>query len=92
MKRVFILAGLFAFSLSPVLRAAEEKLEPIITERDKGCVDCHRKLSPVLVMEWEQSKHAVVGIGCVDCHKAKEGGLGAWKHEGVAISALVTPK
>ena len=92
MKLRIILAGLLALCLSPVLAAVEEKPEPLITEQNKGCVDCHRKLSPALVMEWERSKHAVIGTGCVDCHKAKEGELGAWKHEGAIISALVTPK
>jgi hypothetical protein len=92
MKRIVMLAGLFLFCLSTVARAAEEKIEPIVTEPNKGCVDCHRKLSPALVMEWDRSKHAGVGIGCVDCHKAKEGEPSAWKHEGAVISALVTPK
>ena len=92
MKLRIMLAGLLALSLSPVLTAVEEKPEPLITEQNKGCVDCHRKLSPALVMEWERSKHAVIGTGCVDCHKAKEGELGSWKHEGAIISALVTPK
>jgi len=76
MKRMTILVGLLALCLSPVLSAAEVKPEPLITEQNKGCVDCHRKLSPALVMEWERSKHAVIGTGCVDCHKAKEGRAG----------------
>jgi hypothetical protein len=66
--------------------------EPLITEENKACVDCHRKNSPALVMEWERSRHAAVGTGCRDCHGAKEGEPDAWKHEGAWVSALVTPK
>ena len=66
--------------------------EPVITEENKACVDCHRKNSPALVMEWERSKHGQVGTGCRDCHGAKEGEPDAWKHEGAWVSALVTPK
>jgi hydroxylamine dehydrogenase len=67
-------------------------MEPVITDENKACVDCHRRQSPALVMEWERSKHAQIGTGCVDCHGAKEGEPDAWKHEGVWVSALVTPK
>jgi len=55
------------------------------------CVGCHRKLSPALVMEWEHSRHAENGVGCVDCHGAEETDADAWRHEGVYVSALVTP-
>jgi hypothetical protein len=57
-----------------------------------ACVDCHRKQSPALVMEWERSRHAQMDVACVDCHEAKEGEPDAWKHEGAWISTLVTPK
>ena len=42
--------------------------------------------------EWEYSRHAKVGIGCVECHAADKNEIDAWKHEGVYISALVTPQ
>jgi len=48
-------------------------LEPVITTANAGCVDCHRKDSPALVMEWEHSRHAHYGVGCYDCHRAEEG-------------------
>jgi hypothetical protein len=66
--------------------------EPVITEQNRACVECHRKSSPAMVMEWERSRHAGGGIGCVDCHGAKEGEPDAWKHEGAWVSTLVTPK
>jgi len=57
-----------------------------------ACVECHRKVSPALVMEWEASLHAKEKVGCGECHGASEKDLGAWKHGGVLISTLVTPK
>lgn len=71
---------------------AERKTEAVVTDENKGCVECHRKSSPALVMEWERSRHAGVGTGCLDCHKAEKGEVDAWQHEGRYISALVTPK
>ena len=59
---------------------------------DQACVDCHRKQSPALVMEWERSRHAASGIGCPECHGANEGEPDAWLHEAQWVSTLVTPK
>jgi hypothetical protein len=70
----------------------EAKLEAVVTKVNKGCVDCHRTDSPALVMEWERSEHGVYGVGCIDCHGAEEGDVDGWMHEGVLVSALVTPK
>ncbi len=72
-------------------RRVEEGLEPVITAANRGCVDCHRRDAPALVMEWEHSRHAQFGVGCVDCHRASQGEVDAWLHEGVYVSALVTP-
>jgi len=51
----------------------------------------HYKDSPALVMEWERSEHAHYGVGCVDCHGADKDDIDGWLHEGVYVSALVTP-
>lgn len=56
------------------------------------CVDCHRKLSPALVMEWERSRHAQGGIACIDCHAAEKTDIDSWMHYGSQVSPLVTPK
>lgn len=69
----------------------EEKEVAIVTAVNESCVECHQNDSPALVMEWEESRHAKVGIGCVECHTANEGEIDAWKHEGTYVSALVTP-
>lgn len=95
---VAILAFLFLASLMIVayqeskMKRIEQKEEAIVTAVNKNCVDCHSKDSPALVMEWEYSKHAKVGIGCLECHSAEKGEIDAYQHEGVYISALVTPK
>lgn len=57
-----------------------------------ACVDCHRKASAALVKEWEESLHAKEKVSCEECHGASERDPGAWKHEGVLVSTLVTPK
>lgn len=89
----FFLAALLlvAFQESKRLRV-DEGLEPVVTKINRGCVDCHRKDAPALVKEWEVSRHAQLGVGCVDCHSAEQGDVDGWTHEGVLISALVTPK
>jgi hydroxylamine dehydrogenase len=32
------------------------------------CVDCHRKINPNAVADWQLSKHKVKGVGCIACH------------------------
>ncbi len=98
-KRWIVAALSFLLLLSLLLVAYQEtrrkhieKLElPIITSDSRACWDCHKNNSPALVMEWEYSKHAKVGIGCVECHTAQKGDVDAWKHKGAYISVLVTP-
>ena len=95
---VAVLSFLFLASLLIVAYTESKRLrtevEPValVTKENKACVECHTEDNPALVMEWEYSSHAIEGVGCYDCHKANEGEVDAWKHEGVYISALVTPK
>ena len=100
MKR-YIVAGLSFLFLAALLVVAyqeakrhrvEEGLEPVVTTANRGCVDCHMKDNPALVMEWERSQHAIYGVGCIDCHGANEEDPDAWTHEGAVVAALVTPK
>jgi len=32
------------------------------------CVDCHKKVTPSMVTDWQQSKHSKNGVGCENCH------------------------
>ncbi|MDP3980999.1 MAG: multiheme c-type cytochrome [Chlamydiota bacterium] len=63
----------------------------LMNEMNAPCISCHKKSSPGLVMEWEWSRHAKIGIACLECHSANEGDQDAWLHEGSTISAIVTP-
>lgn len=96
----WIVAGLgFLLLLSLLLVAyietrkklVEGRKLAVVTADSRACVDCHKNDSNALVMEWEYSRHAQVGIGCIECHSADRNDIDAWKHEGVYISALVTP-
>lgn len=83
------LAGaLWIGSLVPVASAQEPKAG----NGAKSCEECHRTVSPALVMEWERSRHGKEGVGCLECHGATKGEPDAWLHEGVYVSVLVTPK
>lgn len=42
--------------------------------------------------QWEDSRHAEIGVGCLQCHHAEETDVDAWKHHDVWISTLVTPR
>jgi hypothetical protein len=89
---LFFLAALLLVAYRETLKQrAEEEPPPIVTATNKACVNCHRQHSAALVMQWEASRHAKVGVGCLDCHQAKVGEAEAWKHEGEVVAALVTP-
>ena len=97
----YIVAALSFLFLSSLLVVAyhesrlareEEDPAPVVKRSSAACVSCHRQDSPALVMEWEESRHAEFGVGCFDCHTANSTDEDAWEHEGVWISALVTPK
>ena len=59
---------------------------------ESGCVMCHTRQSPALVMEWKKSGHAKAGVDCLTCHEGKEGDPGSWKHNGKLVKLIVTPK
>ncbi len=99
-KRLIVAALSFLFLCALLLVAYQESkrhrvetgLEPVITAANSGCVKCHQTDAPAMVKDWESSRHAQLGVGCVDCHQAEKGDVDGWIHEGVLISALVTPK
>jgi hypothetical protein len=90
---LFFLAALLLVGYREAVKhRAEEEPPAIVTATNHGCVTCHAKHSAALVMQWEHSRHAKLGIGCIECHQAKQEEIDAWKHEGVWISSLVTPR
>jgi hydroxylamine dehydrogenase len=32
------------------------------------CIECHKKITPNIVSDWELSKHSQKGVGCAACH------------------------
>jgi hypothetical protein len=89
---LFFLAALLLVGYRETIKhRVETEPAPIVTATNRACVTCHRQHSAALVMQWEYSRHAKVGVGCVDCHQAAEQDPDGWKHEGVWTSALVTP-
>lgn len=86
-----VIAAVCCLSLM-TLAIAAEKSGPVVTNENKACVQCHRTKSAALVMEWERSRHAAGGIGCLDCHRSTPDAPTGWKHHGVWVSTLVTPK
>jgi len=32
------------------------------------CIDCHKKVNPHIVSDWQLSKHSQAGINCSVCH------------------------
>ena len=64
----------------------------VVTDVNRGCVDCHSQQTPVITQQWEDSTHGIKGVGCVECHKAEEGEPDAFLHEGHVIATIVTPK
>jgi hydroxylamine dehydrogenase len=41
---------------------------PWVQQGAETCVECHSKSSPRLVTSWQESRHAVKGVGCAACH------------------------
>ncbi|MEW6161957.1 MAG: multiheme c-type cytochrome [Nitrospirota bacterium] len=40
----------------------------ITTASAQECVDCHKKVNPHIVSDWQVSKHSQAGINCSVCH------------------------
>jgi hypothetical protein len=74
-------------SFAAGLWAQDEQADP-----SEKCLACHQKGSPGLYNQWAASKHAANGVGCIECHQAEEADPDAFKHIGVLIATLVTPK
>ena len=80
-----LLLGLVLFF--PVTRAQGDK-----PSKGDKCKSCHLKKNPGLVGQWKKSKHAKNDVSCIDCHQADRGDKDGFKHYGVLVATLVTPK
>ncbi len=64
-----------------------------LADGESTCRTCHSQSTPVIVAQWNDSKHGQSGIDCAVCHAAKEGAPGAKKHfDGSFITPVVSPK
>jgi hypothetical protein len=45
-----------------------EEKESELPEIVQGCVDCHAKVTPFVVEEWQRSKHSTNMVSCLMCH------------------------
>ncbi|MFH1515445.1 MAG: multiheme c-type cytochrome [bacterium] len=43
-------------------------LFPVVNASAEDCNDCHKKITPGIVSDWELSKHSQNGVGCAVCH------------------------
>lgn len=90
---LLLLAMLVVVSYREAKSIHEEEHPPaVVSDINRGCVDCHTQQTPVIVQQWEGSTHGVKGVGCIECHEAKEGEPDAFHHEGYVIATIVTPK
>ena len=88
-KQLLLVAGICAFASSAmgqIFAPAE------MSRQTKECLECHQKLNPSLYQQWGSSKHYRGNVGCYECHQADIDDVDAFKHEGVTIAILVTPK
>ena len=63
-----------------------------VPDASADCVDCHQEENPGIIEHWKGSPHAESGVACVDCHQADEGDADGFRHEGVLIATIVTPR
>lgn len=67
-----------------------------LSEAGKGCIDCHKQVSPGQIADWKNSRHAHVGVSCIDCHQVPADSPMATQHEtlngtDIFVSVLVSP-
>lgn len=63
-----------------------------LSKESQACLNCHKSLQPGIVRPWEESSHAVKGVGCYECHQANKSDKDALDHMGYTISVIVSPK
>ena len=91
---VFLASLLFVQAME-VMRKREEsgagRGVVAVPTASKGCVECHKRVSPAIIDHWVGSTHSVKGVGCVECHQAAKDDADAFQHHGALIATIVTP-
>jgi len=64
-----------------------------VSPEGRACLICHNTITPGIVKDWEDSKHAEAGVDCNACHGAAGKDRPDTKdHYNFEIAVLVTPK
>lgn len=92
-KTLLWFAGLLLLSLQTVFAAkADIDTSELGKWEAQACLNCHEKTSAGLARQWNESKHAQIGMNCLDCHRAEPHETDAIEHEGYTIATVVSPK
>jgi hypothetical protein len=92
---IFLASLVFVQRMEVARRQAEVGLiahRIAVPAASRDCAECHGKSNPGIVDHWKGSKHALTGVACVDCHQAEEGDADAFRHYGVIMATVVTPR
>src|ERR1700676_1700068 len=77
---------------APATPSPVAKLSAGTSVESQACIRCHREqAAPLVVQQWEASKHAASGIGCYECHQATKDRPDFFEHYNYRISVMVTP-
>jgi len=71
--------------------ATTSSLPKELSAESKKCVECHSSTTASIYQQWGNSKHYRANVGCYECHEAKKGARGAFLHNGLFISVIVSP-
>ncbi len=87
-----LLGGLAAFGLVPRSTSAGPMGLAALSDKTKGCLQCHKSEDPAIYEQWGDSKHYRANIGCYECHAANEDDPDAFEHGDHWIATIVSPK
>ncbi|HHP7234194.1 MAG TPA: multiheme c-type cytochrome [Desulfobacterales bacterium] len=80
-----------------IFHGAVEKRPPAASTSAARCVDCHRKLNPVIFQDWDNSIHSKVAVDCLKCHQVPAESKflenrAHLEHTRTPIASVVSPK
>ncbi|MBN1766569.1 MAG: cytochrome c3 family protein [Sedimentisphaerales bacterium] len=74
----------------------EYRIERILSDDARECIDCHARESKGIVADWAGSRHAHANVNCLDCHGGSQADADISKshleYDQTLISAIVSPR